>query len=74
MRRTRLVETNDGQVVRLADAVAFPPGVRAVEVRVEGNTRVLAPVGADWDPLFDAPGVDFPDRNQPMAAEEREAF
>ena len=35
---------NKTQAVRLPKAVAFPPGVERVEIRVEGASRVLTPV------------------------------
>jgi virulence-associated protein VagC len=67
-----VIRADEGQFVPLPEEVAFPPGVRAVEVRVEGNNaRVLVPVDTDWDTFFAAPGVDFPDRDQPPTAEER---
>ena len=39
---------NRSQAVRLPKAVAFPPGVDKVEVRVEGASRVLTPVVSSW--------------------------
>ena len=46
---TRLFYSNRTQAVRLARDVAFPEGVENVEVRVVGDSRVISPVGGDWE-------------------------
>ena len=73
MTRTTLFQSNRSQAVRLPKDVAFPEGVRAVEIVREGRRRVIVPADAAWDDFFDEPGLDLPDRDQP-AARDREAF
>jgi len=63
--RTSLFLSNRSQAVRLAKEVAFPPDVREVVVFKEGARRVIVPGDAAWDDFFDAPGIDFPEREQP---------
>ena len=36
---------------------------------VHGAKRVIVPANAVWDDFFDAPGIDLPDRDQPVASE-----
>jgi antitoxin VapB len=73
MTRTTLFQSNRSQAVRLPKDVAFPEGVRAVEVLRDGVRRVIVPADAVWDDFFDAPGIDLPDRDQPPA-QSRDAF
>ena len=49
MTETSVFLNNRTQAVRLPKAVAFPEEVKAVDVRVVGNSRVLTPLGQDWD-------------------------
>ena len=65
MVRTSLFKSNRSQAVRLPKDVAFPEGVREVEVFEDGKKRVIVPVGMLWDDFFDAPGIDLPAREQP---------
>lgn len=56
-----MFRSNRSQAVRLPTEVAFPGSVKRVVVRKVGNTRIITPVDALWDDLFDAPGAsDFP--------------
>ena len=71
--RTTVFQSNRSQAVRLPKDVAFPEGVREVVVLREGRRRVVVPADSVWDDFFESPGVDFPDREQPVA-QEREAF
>lgn len=71
--RTTLFQSNRSQAVRLPKDVAFPPGVREVEILRDGPRRVIVPAGGMWDDFFDAPGIDLPDRDQPKQ-QEREAL
>lgn len=73
MVRTNLFRSNRSQAVRLPKDVAFPPEVREVTVLRDGKRRVIVPANSSWDDFFDAPGIDFPDREQPEA-EQREPF
>lgn len=63
--RTSLFRSNRTQAVRLPEDVAFPPGVREVEILRDGDRRVLVPAGGVWDDFFADGGVDIPDRDQP---------
>ena len=67
MTRTKLFRSNRSQAVRLPKDVAFPEGVEDVNVLRDGKRRVIVPANAVWDDFFDAPGVDFPLREQPEA-------
>ncbi|MBV8442574.1 MAG: antitoxin [Hyphomicrobiales bacterium] len=73
MARTKLFRSNRSQAVRLPKEVAFPEGVKDVTILREGARRVIVPADAVWDDFFDAPGVDFPPRDEPRA-QERDAF
>ncbi|HEY5208777.1 MAG TPA: type II toxin-antitoxin system VapB family antitoxin [Stellaceae bacterium] len=52
MAKTKVFVSNRSQAVRLPKAVAFPAGVRDVEITVSGTSRVISPVGKRWDDLF----------------------
>jgi antitoxin VapB len=71
--RTNLFQSNRSQAVRLPKEVAFPPEVKAVTVLKEGKRRVIVPADAVWDDFFDAPGIDLPERDQPLP-QAREPF
>ena len=58
MSRTTLFLSNRTQAVRLPKAVAFPEGVREVEVYAQGNARVIVPADDRWSSFFAMPGVD----------------
>jgi len=67
--RSTVFKSNRSQAVRLPKDVAFPEGVREVEIIKMGNTLVISPVGHRWDAFFThGPWVsdDFmKDRQQP---------
>jgi len=69
--RTRLFQSNRCQAVRLPKDVSFPAGVSEVTILREGSRRVIVPADALWDDFFDAPGVDFPNREQPEGPERK---
>ena len=76
MIQTKIFKSNQSQAVRLSKAVAFPEGVKDVEIVVVGNSRVITPVNKTWDSWFDTPCVtdDFMvDREQPEL-QKRESF
>ena len=52
--KTILSKTNQIQAVRLSKDVAFPEGVREVEIIRVGNSRIISPVGERWDSFFAA--------------------
>lgn len=53
MTTTTLFLSNTTQAVRLPKAVAFPAGVREVDVRAVGRSRVITPAGASWSQWFE---------------------
>ena len=73
MARSTIFVSNRSQAVRLPKAVAFPEGVRQVEIIRLGNSRLIVPAGRRWDEFFeDGPRVsdDFmSERDQPPAQE-----
>lgn len=74
-RTTVIFKSNQSQAVRLAKDVAFPEGVREVEITKVGNSRVISPVGKRWDSFFAAgPHVseDFLDERRQGEFEQRE--
>ena len=76
MIQTKVFKSNQSQAVRLPKAVAFPEGVKEVEIVVVGNSRIVTPINQSWDSWFDSPSVsdDFmTDREQPMS-QKRESF
>lgn len=73
MVRTKLFLSNRSQALRLSKDVAFPPNVDEVAILRDGARRVIVPAQAVWDDFFAAPGIEFPDRDQPQM-QEREDF
>jgi antitoxin VapB len=67
MARTKLFKSNRSQAVRLPKEVAFPEGVKEVNIIRDGARRVIAPANAVWDDFFDQPGIDLPPRDEPPA-------
>jgi antitoxin VapB len=75
MARSTVFVSNRSQAVRLPKAVAFPEGVRQVEVIRLGNSRLITPVGRRWDEFFiNGPQVsdDFMTEREQPSAEERD--
>ena len=76
MIETKIFKSNQSQAVRLPKAVAFPTGVKEVEIVVIGDSRVITPKNKSWDSWFDSPTAsdDFMrDREQPEV-QPRESF
>lgn len=73
MTRTSVFQSNRSQAVRLPKDVAFPKGVKEVTVMRDGKRRVIVPADSVWDDFFEAPGIDFPPREQPKPPQ-REPF
>ena len=72
---TVLFKSNQTQAVRLPKDVAFPEGVREVEIIKVGNSRVISPAGRRWDTFFArTPGLsdDFLTERDQGIFEERE--
>ncbi len=58
MKTTTLFTINRSQAVRLPADARMPEDVKAVNVRVRGLERIIAPVGQTWDQFFlDGPRV-----------------
>lgn len=78
MPTTTVFTNNRTQAVRLPAGTRFPDGVRRVDVRVVGQERVIAPVGASWDSFFlgddDGAGDDFMAERAGQQQPEREGL
>jgi antitoxin VapB len=75
MTKSTIFKTNKTQAVRLPKAVAFPEGVREVEIIVTGKGRLITPVGHRWDDFFkNGPRVseDFMREREDPPPQERE--
>jgi antitoxin VapB len=75
--RSTVFKTNRSQAVRLPKAVAFPEGVRDVEILKVGDSRIITPVGRRWSDFFlNGPSVsnDFMTERDDPPPEEREAL
>ena len=75
MTKSTVFKTNKTQAVRLPKAVAFPEGVREVEIIVTGKGRLITPVGHLWDDFFkNGPHVsdDFMKEREDPPPQERE--
>ena len=75
MARSTVFVSNRSQAVRLPKALAFPEGVRQVEIIRLGNSRLITPVGRRWDEFFaNGPQVseDFMNERDQPSAQERE--
>ena len=53
MTRSTVFKNNQTQAVRLPKAVAFPEGVREVEIVVSGQDRIIRPIVRSWADFFD---------------------
>jgi antitoxin VapB len=76
MIQTKIFKSNQSQAVRLPKAVAFPSGVKEVEIVVLGDSRIITPKNKSWDSWFDSvPASDdfMVNRDQPVV-QERESF
>jgi antitoxin VapB len=68
---------NRTQAVRLPLDVRFPEGVHKVAIRVNGQERIIAPIGQTWDSFFlDGPRLsdDFLPERASQQQPEREAL
>ena len=69
---TTIFHSNKTQAVRLPKAVAFPEGVKEVEIIVVGASRIVSPVGArfsEWAKRH-PPFPDFERPEQPPLEDE----
>ena len=68
---------NRTQTVRLPAETRFPDQVKKVIVRVNGQDRILSPVGHGWDSFFLSDqhiSDDFVEQRPSQPLQEREAF
>ena len=73
--RSTVFTTNRSQAVRLPKAVAFPEGVREVEIIMVGESRIITPVGRRWSDFFlhgESVSDDFMTERDDPPPEERE--
>jgi antitoxin VapB len=78
MMTTSSVFTNNrSQAVRLPAELRLPDHVKKVDVRAQGNERIISPVGQKWDSFFlNGPVVseDFMMERASQTQAEREAL
>ena len=77
MTESKLFISNRSQAVRLPKAVAFPDGVKQVDILKVGRGRLVVPKGERWDDLFRGgprATADFLSERVQPPAEEREDF
>ena len=75
MTSSTVFTSNRSQEVRLPKAVAFPEGVREVDILKIGHSRVIMPKGKRWDDLFRSgprASEDFMTPREQPPAEERD--
>ena len=68
MAQSTVFKNNKSQAIRLPKPVAFPDGVKIVDITKLGRARLITPAGESWDVWFDRKAVaeDFvPEREQP---------
>uniref|UniRef100_Q3AQZ1 Uncharacterized protein n=1 Tax=Chlorobium chlorochromatii (strain CaD3) TaxID=340177 RepID=Q3AQZ1_CHLCH len=66
---------NHSQAVRLPTCVRLPDTIKKVSVRVNGNERIIAPVGQMWNSFFLGSSKvtdDFMEERNEQAQPERE--
>lgn len=77
MTTTTVFTNNRTQAVRLPADVRFPEGVKRVDVRIQGNERIIAPANQAWDSFFltaPPPSEDFMSERASQLQDEREVF
>ena len=76
MTEASVFKTNRNQAIRLPKQLAFPEGVKRVEVFRSGQALILVPRGQRWDDFFDAPGVsaDFMSEREQPGMQERDVL
>ncbi len=68
---------NRSQAVRLPVDARLPESVKKVSIRVNGNERIIAPIGQTWDSFFLGPQKvtdDFMEERDEQGQQEREAL
>lgn len=77
MERSIVFKNNESQAIRLPNPVAFPDGVKNVDIVKLGRARLITPAGESWDVWFDRKAVaeDFvPEREQPDRQERNSLY
>ncbi len=76
MTTTTVFKSNRTQAVRLPKDVAFPDGVKTVEIVKLGCSRLITPTESLWDDWFEGEGVsdDFMTERAQPEVQEREGF
>lgn len=65
MARSTVFKNNKSQVIRLPKTVAFPDGVKKVDIIKSGTARLITPADGSWDTWFDRENDSTSDREQP---------
>lgn len=77
MTTSSVFTNNRSQAVRLPAELRLPDHVKKVDVRAQGNERIISPVGQKWDSFFlNGPVVseDFMNERASQTQAEREAL
>jgi antitoxin VapB len=76
MKQASVFTTNKSQAVRLPKDVAFPEGVKKVDIIPLGQARLMVPAGSAWDSWFESEGVsdDFMSERDQPADQQRDQF
>lgn len=77
MTTSSVFTNNRSQAVRLPAELRLPDYVKKVDVRAQGNERIISPVGQKWDSFFlNGPIVsdDFMNERASQTQDEREAL
>lgn len=76
MKQASVFTTNKSQAVRIPKDVAFPEGVKKVDIIPMGIARLVVPTGSSWDSWFESEGVseDFMSERDQPADQQRDEF
>ena len=77
MTTSTVFTNNRTQAVRLPADMRFPDFVKKVDVRIQGQERVIAPAARAWDSFFQGENVvseDFMPERASQAQADREFF
>ncbi len=75
MAQSTVFKNNKSQAIRLPKPVAFPDGVKFVEIVKLGRARLITPAGESWDVWFDRKAVaeDFVPKREKPGHQERDS-
>lgn len=77
MTESTVFTNNRTQAVRLPVEVRFPSSVKKVDIRIQGNERIIAPAESTWDSFFlhgELPSDDFMAERASQQQGDREAL